>query len=166
MKTESRILYVLIICIAAICTQCASGPKIETVAPLKLLDAYVQPWASEVEGGKTGFTVHFFVEKKADIILKEIYYKGKKIELQSTQNLTEYIGQYTNSIISKKEIIMSSDPMEEFNNQVPLIIEKTPFELEENECIIEYIQDDKKQYFKLGMLPEKEMERQPTVKPE
>lgn len=165
-QIKSIVINTIVVCMAVLCAQCASGSKMETMAPLQLLDAYFQKRVSGIEDGDSGFTVNLFVEKRADLILKEIYFKGKKIELKPQQNGSLYIGQYTNKKIVKKALIMSGDSKDEFKNEAPLIVEKIPFELEENECVIGYVRQGEKRYFKLGTLPEKEMEAYPSQKPQ
>jgi hypothetical protein len=45
--------------------------------------------------------------------------------------------------------IMSSDPVEENKNRVPQKTEKIPFELEEDEAILVFSQNNKTKYYKL-----------------
>jgi len=76
-----------------------------------------------------------------------------------------YVGRYTNPTTVRKDLVMSSDPKEEYNNKLPVIEEKIPFELKAGECMIEYSKNGKKVHFKLDELPEKKLKAFPMSAP-
>lgn len=142
------------------CTQCASSQQIDKTAPIQIKDAYFQKWISGIEGGGSGFMVYIEVKEKTDVQLEYAYFKGKKIKLGHKANKLVYIGRY--SVVSKRpELIMSDNPKEEFKNQLPAVEEKIPFKLKENECMISYIKNGRKRFFKLQNITEREMEAYP-----
>jgi len=142
--------------------QCATGQKIDKTTPVQLNDPYYQKWVAGVRGGGAGFTVYFPVHtSSSNIELKTAYFQGKKVSLSFDQNTATYSGRYTDPRTLKKEIVMSSDPKEEYNNKIPEIEEKIPFDLKEEECIIAYSKNGKEGYFKLDKLPEKELKAYP-----
>ncbi|WP_378180345.1 hypothetical protein [Aquimarina sp. SS2-1] len=142
-------------------TQCATSQKIDKTAPVQLNDPYFQNWVSGVRGGGSGFMVYFPVDPNSDVQLETAYFKGKKVDLQRKSKESVYVGRYKDPATVEKDIVMSDDPKEEYNNKVPEIEEKIPFELENNECIIAYTKNGKQGYFKLDTLPEKELKAYP-----
>lgn len=148
------LLFVLIIC-----TQCASQ-QIDKKSPVEIKDAYFQKWISGIEGGGSGFMVYIEVKEKTDVQLEYAYFKGKKIKLEHKLSELVYVGHY--SVVSKRpELIMSDNPKEEFKNQLPNVEEKIPFTLKENECMVSYIKNGRKGFFKLQNITEREMEAYP-----
>ena len=60
---------------------------------------------------------------------------------------------------------MSSDPKAEYGNKVPELPKKTPFNLEDNECVISYKQDHVLKYYKISNIIKKERRLYPSAKP-
>ncbi|WP_062054989.1 hypothetical protein [Aquimarina longa] len=139
---------ILVIVILIIFTQCASSQHIDKQSPIQVNNPYYE---LSTEDKKSEFSVYIPVEKNAKVVLDYIYFKDKKINLKYDSKKSIYIGRY---IPSKTNLIMSSDPKEEFGNQVPLIEEKLPFKLKNNEAVIAYTQGDKQGFFKLANMPE------------
>ncbi len=146
-----------IACLLIIFTQCASSQQVDKQAPITFNSPYYQEWVSGIREGGSGFIVYLPVNEDTSIVLEEVYFKGKKIELERKKNQAVYIGRYTNPGTVVRDLIMSDDPKEEAKNEVPALEEKIPFELQENECMIGYTKNGKKGYFKLDRLPEKQM---------
>lgn len=141
-------------CLLAVFTQCASSQNTEKTSPMKLTDAYFQKWNSPIKEGGSGFLVYLPIEESSDIQLEYAYFKGKKIKLERKAREAVYVGKY-GSRAKKKNLIMSSDPKEEYGNELPELPEKIPYELKEGECVIEYTKNGEKGHFKLDNLPEK-----------
>lgn len=151
--------YVSLLFVLITCTQCASQ-QIDKKNPVEIKDAYFQKWISGIEGGGSGFMVYIEVKEKTDVQLEYAYFKDKKIQLDHKTNELVYVGHY--SIVSKRpELIMSDNPKEEFKNQLPNVEEKIPFTLKENECMVSYLKNGKKGFFKLQNIAEREMQAYP-----
>ncbi|WP_299213078.1 hypothetical protein [uncultured Aquimarina sp.] len=142
-------------------TQCATSQKIDKIAPVQLKDPYFQNWISGVRGGGAGFMVYLPLDGTSDVQLETVYFKGKEVKLNFENNKAVYSGRYTDPKTVRKDIIMSSDPKEEYSNKVSEIEQKIPFELKDGECVVAYTKDGKKGYFKLDKLPEKELKAYP-----
>ncbi len=132
-------------------TQCATSKKMEDIAPVKIENPYFETWSSEDENG---LTIYIPVEETATITLNHAYFRMKKIALIKEEGQPVYIGKYTYPKGSK-DLVMSSDPKEEFGNQVPAGIERIPFRLKDNECVIEYTKDGAQSHFKINNIPQK-----------
>ncbi|WP_299434039.1 hypothetical protein [uncultured Aquimarina sp.] len=142
-------------------TQCATSQKIDKMAPVELNAPYFQNWVSGIEGGGAGFMLYIPVDPASDVQLENAYFKGKSVKLKRKPNEAVYVGRYTDPGTVRKDIVMSDDPKEEYNNKAPEIEEKIPFELKEGECVIAYSKNGKEGYFKLDNLPEKELKAYP-----
>lgn len=149
-------------------TQCASSQKIDEAAPVALKQPYFQNWVAGIEGGGAGFMVYLPIDENSNVKLEEAYFKGKSVTLERKQNEAVYVGRYTdpNTVRGDKNMVMSDDPKEEFNNKPPGEVEKKiPFELKADECVISYTKEGKKGYFKIDKLPEKQMLAFPMSRP-
>ena len=144
-------------------SQCSSAKKIQEKAPLVLGQVYCQSWIAGIEGGGAGLNVFIPVEDNS-IILDSVYFRGKatKLEIKSL-NETIYIGRFISDLNKKKDIVMSSEPTAEYGNKMPIITEKIPFELKDNECVISYKEGKTTKYFKVDNVVEKELIPYPSA---
>ncbi len=151
MNWKRKIAQILAVIIFSLFSQCASNQKMDASAPISIKNAYFHKvFQNKIE---KGFVMYFPVEADSSIELTYAYFKGKKIKLQQ-ENEKLYIGRHQYPSKDKK-LIMHSDPKEEFKNRPP-IIEKIPFELKDNECVIEYTKNDKTRHFRIKDVPEKQ----------
>ncbi len=146
--TKVGLLLVLMICI-----QCVSQ-KMDSVVPVDIEN----PYFVKIDDGTRdkGFVIYIPIKRDVSITLENVYFKGKKVALTYKAKDQLYIGHYTYP--KKQTMVMSSDPKEEFKNQVPIVEEKIPFDLKDNECVVGYTQNGKEKFFKIENLQEKEME--------
>ncbi|WP_109301971.1 hypothetical protein [Aquimarina sp. AU474] len=132
-------------------TQCATSKKIEDIAPVKIENPYFETWNSENENG---LTIYIPVEETTTLILEHAYFRQKKITLTKEEGQSVYIGKYTYPKGSK-DLVMSSDPKEEYGNELPVGIERIPFRIKDNECVISYTKEGVKGHFKINNIPKK-----------
>lgn len=149
-------------------SQCSSQKKLQKEAPLQFEGAYCQTWIGGLEGAGSG--INIFIPAKAmpnaNIELDSVYFRGKSAKLTTKpQNNFLFIGRFSTAINQKKDIIMSADGKQEFGNEMPIIPEKIPFELKEDECVISYKEGNKTKYFKINNIVEKKAEYYPSAPP-
>ncbi len=159
-RIVNSVLKISLVSIIAIFAQCASSQKMEkkidTDAPVTLKSPYFEKWVSGIREGGAGFIIYIPIESDDTVKLEEAYFRGKKIPLRKNKGGDIYMGKYTDpNSIEKIELVMSSDPKEEFKNKVPVIEKKIPFALSANECVITYTKDGEKGHFRIKNLPEK-----------
>jgi len=65
-----------------------------------------------------------------------------------------YVGKYTSPKF-KNDMIMSGDPKQEYGNTLPGDIQRIPYQLKDNQCVIEYVKDGAKGHFTIENLPQK-----------
>lgn len=138
-------------------SQCGSAKKLQEEASLKIGDVYYKNWISGVKGGGAGFNLYIpIISNPKNIKLDSAFFKGKQVKL--TKKDTFFIGRFKSKINRKPDIIMSNDPYAEYGNKVPEITQKTPFELNDDECIVSYEEAEKTIYIKIGNILKKESE--------
>jgi hypothetical protein len=130
--------------------------------PFKVAEAYYQKWVAGVEEGGSGTNVHItFNEIDKDVVIQNIYFKNHKLEAKSNINEpNKYVGYLKNEM--KTDVIMDSDTMKEAQNTLSKTI---PFQLEENQAVLEYWFGGKKNYYKIENLSKKEMIPYPKANP-
>ena len=90
------------------------------------------------------------------VALDSVYFRGLKATLQEdVQDPGVYIAQFYKG---KQDLRMSSDPKEEYANKMPQKAEKVPFELQDDEALIVFTQNNKTKYFKITGILERSKE--------
>lgn len=156
----------LVVLIMVNFSNCSSAQKLQKEAPFSLGLVYSQSWVAGIKGGGSG--INLFIPLNEDlpnnVKLDSVYFRGKATKLEiNPDNPLLYIGRFLTEVNQQKDIIMSSDLKEEYGNQLPIKKVSIPFEIEDNECIISFIVDNKIKYFKFTGVIDKKMEQFPTA---
>ena len=151
-----------IMLLLVIFTQCAAAQNkegnqskeqvMDKEAPINTKNTY---YLLRYESGAhpKGFTVYIPVDKKPELQLEYIFFKGEKVALQYDEKNMIYIAEHIFS--DKPDLVMSDDPKEEFKNQLPVVKEKIPFEIKENDGVVGYTKSGKKGHFRIVDIPNK-----------
>lgn len=146
-------------------SQCSSSKNLDKKAPAKFGEVYTQSWTAGVKGGGSGVNIYIPIENTT-LELDSVYYKGRAVKLETKPNSPNlFIGRFTNKTNAPEDIILSSDPSEEFKNKLPDLPEKIPFELEADECVISYKKDGKMHYYKITDVSKKTQAQYPSAPP-
>ncbi|HET8803282.1 MAG TPA: hypothetical protein VFM72_01790 [Aequorivita sp.] len=140
----------------------SSKISFEQTPPFKISEAYYQNWVAGVKEGGSGTNVHItFSEMEADVVIQNIYFRNQKLEAKgNVYEPNKFVGYLKNE--AQRDVIMDSDPIKETQNTLPTPF---PFQLEENEAVIEYWFGGKKNYYKVSNLSQKEMIPYPQANP-
>ena len=152
MKTHISILSSILV--LTLFTNCASS-QFDKNPSFTVEKAQHQEWIGGKPGSKGIMVTIEFTDKVEDNIkFDSIYFNGKSTNLSigSFSEKTIISGNFGNSNFSEKIVIMDKDPKKEFGNDVPKKNKELPFELSKNECVISYVINNKKLYFKLDTL--------------
>ena len=136
-------------------SQCSSAQKLQKDAPMTFGEVYCQKWVSGMAEGPSG--INIFIEVKDDAVqLDSVYFRGKatKLELDNSDEL-KYVGRFVSKSKEKTDMVLSSDPKQEYGNKAPEIPVKIPFELGLNECVVSYKLNGETAYYKLSNVVEK-----------
>lgn len=130
--------------------------------PFKVIEAFYQNWVAGVQEGGSGTNIHIEINQKdEDVVIQNIYFRNNILEARGNVNEpNKYVGYLKND--SKRDVIMDSDPMKEAQNKPS---GSFPFELEDNQAVVEYWYGGKKNYFKISNLSEKQMIPYPQANP-
>ena len=156
----------LLLLVMASFSQCSSVPKLQNEAPMSFGEVYYQEWTAGVQGGGSGINL-FIPVIDSDIILEKVFFRGEEAKLEvKPSNPKLYIGRFKTEINQPKDIILSSDPKEEYNNTIPQKETSIPFNLEDNECVISYSIDGSTKYFKISNIRKEPAINYPSALPE
>lgn len=137
--------------ITAIFSNCAGNKELQERAPAQFKQAY---FTSTQDSIKLYIPVGAIQTDR--VSLDSVYFKGLKATLQKDlQNPGIYFAQF---YIGKQDLIMSSDPKEEYVNKMPQKSEEVPFELEDDEAVIVFTQNNKTKYFRITGIQERSKE--------
>ena len=130
-------------------SNCASTQNLEKTIPLTFGEVYYQDWVAGVKGGGSGINIFIpITANPKEIMLDSVYFKGRKAKLEFRNN-TVFIGRFKTAINQEQDIIMSSEPYAEYGNKAPEFSRKTPFKLDDDECVISYLDNGGVKYFKI-----------------
>ena len=112
--------------------------------------ATYQKWVAGINGGGSGIYVDLtLTSKQGDVKMKEIYFNGTSAPLTAIGNGDlQYTASFKTDLNSGDSTIMDSDPIKEAQNTPP---EKFPFELADNEAILNYDYKGKTGFLKIEM---------------
>ena len=132
----------------ALFTNCAGNKSLQQKAPAKIGNAYVQ---NTQEGFELFIPIKTLQEQNLN--LNKVYYRGRIAALKvHPQHSGIYYAQFE---IGNNNMIMSSDPKEEYGNKAPVKMEKIPFKLNKDEAVIEFTKDGKIEYYKIENITER-----------
>lgn len=130
-------------------SSCRGRYKLEKSIQLTLGEVYYQNWIAGVEGGGSGFNIFIPIsDNPKNTMLDSVYFKGKKAKLEFNNN-TIFIGRFKTAKNRKRDIILSNDSNADFSIKIP-------FNLNDNECVVSYLNNGKIRYFKIEDIIRKE----------
>lgn len=140
----------------------SSKISFEQNPPFKISESYFQNWVAGVKEGGSGTNVHItFSEMNPNVVIQNIYFRNQILEAKgNVNNPNQFTGYLKND--AQRDVIMDSDPIKEAQNKLP---NPFPFQLEDNEAVVEYWFGGKKNYYKLSNLSQKEMIPYPQANP-
>tara|TARA_R100000935_G_scaffold9309_1_gene19124 strand:+ start:2285 stop:2728 length:444 start_codon:yes stop_codon:yes gene_type:complete len=127
---------------------CAGNNHLQQKAPANIGNAYYT-----LEGDIITLYIPVTAIQTNRVNLEAVYFRNKKANLV---NSSEYPGVYMATFnMGKPDMIMSSDPKEEYGNKMPQKTEKMDFELNDDEAILIFTQNSKLKYYKLKGVKER-----------
>ncbi|MCG2417418.1 hypothetical protein K8089_00180 [Aequorivita sp. F47161] len=129
--------------------------------PFKITEAYYQNWVAGIKEGGSGTNVHIVLnDLKPEVTIKNIYFREQILEAKNTAATpNEFVG-YLRDV--QRDMVMDADPLKETQNTPP---KPFPFQLEENQAVVEYQFGGKNNYYKITNLSHKDMIPYPQANP-
>lgn len=88
------------------------------------------------------------------VSLNSVYFHGMKSDLmQNDEKPNLYVANFR---MGTEDMVMDKDPAKEYGNKPPQLPEESPFEIDDDEAILVFTQDDEIKYYKLTGIVEKE----------
>ncbi|NJB37112.1 hypothetical protein [Croceivirga sp. JEA036] len=139
-------------------TGCKSQQDLVTNPPFTTGTVTCQSWVGGRAESGSGIKLVIPVEvsDKSKVDFKKAYFREKSADLkwQKVNGVASVVANFVTISAPKPDIIMHADPKKEVGNTPPLPKEKLPFELEENECVLSYLENGKLKYVKLEGIKE------------
>lgn len=133
---------------SALFTNCAGNKNMQGKAPAQIQQAYYT-----TQGDLLNFYLPVTAIQDERVALNSIYFRGKKADLlQYSENSGLFVATINTG---KPDLIMSSDPKEEYKNKAPQVSDKQSFELKENEAVLIFTENGKEKYYKIAGIEER-----------
>ena len=136
---------------AVLLSSCGSNKELQERSPAQFEQSYFT---------STTNSLQLFIPVKAiqvnRISLDSVYFRGMKSPLElDSENTGVYTAHFNTG---NKDLIMSSDPSEEYANKMPQMPVKVPFELKEDEAVVVFKDNNKRKYYKITGIKERSKE--------
>ena len=119
-------------------------------APFIITAPYYNSWIAGIEGGGSGINVFLPVSDTRNIDIDSIHFRGEKAIVEKKESLI--IGRFKTTLNQSRDLIMSSNPKDEFQNKLIYKFDLSPFVLADNECVVSYRLQNKRHYYKISDL--------------
>ena len=139
-------LYLTVLAIMGL-SSCSSQKKLQSHPPFTVEGPTCQKWTGGMENSGSGLEVRIPITyvNKESIAVQQLFFRGEitdlTIEIINKERFA--VGKFSNEKLQKPDIIMHADPKKEFGNQPPILKSEEkiefPFELNEDEAVISYI---------------------------
>ncbi len=88
------------------------------------------------------------------VSLDAVYFHGMKSDLKNSEERPNlYVANFR---MGTGEMVMDKDPAKEYGNKPPQLPEESPYDIEDDEAILVFTQDDEIKYYKLTGIVEKD----------
>ena len=135
-------------------TACSSQKEIKKL-PFQTQEVYFQKWigGQELSGSGTVFYIRFKEPFSPNYLLKRVYFQNKVANFKKTDSIT-FVAQFYQKAIKSPNNTKENDPQEPTEPKFNLVLDQ---------AIIEFVQDNKKEYFKIEKIKEKELIAYPSM---
>ena len=143
--------------------QCSSAQKMQKEAPISINRIEIQEWIAGIQGGGAGINMEIQVPEKTTISLDSVFFRGLRAKVVPAR--TNFVAKFVSPVNQNRDVTMSNNPNDEYGNKLPVIVQKSPFELENTECVISYKEGGTTKYFKYSNVIEKPRQDRPSAPP-
>ncbi len=132
--------------VTALFTNCGGSKKLQETPPAQFEQAYINSSAGYYE-----LFIPVAAIQETQVQLDSVYFRGSKEALVKDEAKGAYKATFKTG---KRDLIMSSDPKEEYANKAPQMPVKPPFEIKDDEAVIVFNQNNKTRYYKITGIKE------------
>ena len=138
---------------------CSSQHKMVAQAPFEMGEATCQAWAGGRAESGSGMLLEIPVlsENLDKMKLQQAFFRGKIADIEMEKADKGWIAKanFKNRNMEKTDLVMHADPKQEVGNQPPKPKEKFPFELENDQCVLSFLDGETIKYYKVENIKEK-----------
>ncbi|MUP45161.1 hypothetical protein E0K83_05315 [Gramella sp. BOM4] len=146
---KKTVLFATGLFILAIFASCGSNKNLQEDIPAQFSEVYYKYTS---DGIKLHIPLVSIQEER--ISLDAVYFHGMKSPLvQSEERSNLYVANFR---MGSDDMIMHEDPKKEYGNTAPQKPEKSPVNLDNDEALLVFTQDNQTKYYKLTGIVEKE----------
>lgn len=128
---------------------CGSNKNLQERAPAQFDQVY---YTKTSKGFKLSIPVIAIQDQR--VALDSVYFHGMKSKLvQNEEKPNLYVADFRTGM---RDIVMSKDSKQEYGNKPPQMPEKSPVDINDDEALLVFSQNDKTKYYKLTGIVEKE----------
>lgn len=152
-----RVVAYIILALGFSMSSCSSQKKLVDNPPVALGEASCYNWVGGRAESGSGTMLTIPLENElSGVSLQQAFFRGKitDIDVVNTEDGWVAKANFKKQREEKPDIVMHADGMQEVGNQPPKIKEEFPFELEQDECVISYIEEETIKYYKLSNVKE------------
>jgi hypothetical protein len=141
-------LIMIVIISTALFSSCAGNKELQERAPAKFDQAFYT-----TQNDSLRLSIPVIAIQTNRISLDSVYFHGKVGKLNLDNGKPGVY--YADFNIAKSDLVMSSDPKDEFANKAPDISSKIPFKLANDEAVIVYAKKGVIKYYKITDIVER-----------
>lgn len=138
---------------------CSSQKKMAVQPPFEMGEATCQAWSGGRAEAGSGMLLEIPVlsENLDEIKLQQAFFRGKiaDVTLENTDKGWVAKANFKNQNLEKPDMVMHADSKQEVGNQPPIVQEKFPFDLEDDQCVLSFLDGDTVKYYKVESVKEK-----------
>jgi hypothetical protein len=146
---------ILIVLSASCFTFCGSNHQIQIDFPQEMVQVYYE--TSVADSLRSSVSIDFLLEFKEElseeIRLQKLYFRNQETMIEKLSD-KKYVAHFPHMVV-KQDFILDSDVKKEYGNNA-LIIIKPKFELNRDEAVLEYRQNNETNFFKLAGIKQKQ----------
>lgn len=129
-------------------SSCAGNKNLQENPPAQLQQAYVVS-----ENNSLNLYIPVASIQDSRINLNSVYFRGMKADLQQDSERSGlYVAKFNTG---RGDMIMSSDPKEEYRNKAPQPVEKSPVNIEDDEALLVFTENDDIKFYKITGIQER-----------
>lgn len=154
-----KVITYMMVVLAFSLSSCSSQKKMGTQPPFEMGEATCQAWSGGRAESGSGMLLEIPVlnENRGEMKLQQAFFRGKIADL-SFENTDKGLiakANFKNQNMEKPDIIMHRDSRLEVGNRPPKPKQEFPFELEDDQCVLSFLDGDTLKYFKVENIKEK-----------
>tara|TARA_B110000483_G_scaffold178506_1_gene211098 strand:- start:651 stop:1151 length:501 start_codon:yes stop_codon:yes gene_type:complete len=163
MNNTSRLLFYFLISTSFINCSTVKINTLVEAAPFVITAPYYNSWVAGVQGGGSRINVFLPVSDTRNIVVDSIHFRGEKAIVVKKGSLI--VGRFKTSGNQSRDLIMSSNPKDEYQKKLVYKADVSSFVLANNECVISYRLLGKRHYYKVSDLKKGEVVAYPSAQP-